>query len=135
MNQLPGRIRTIQTSGGLSLVEITVEDLTFTSVILRGPGGEPDLWEGQSIVVGFKETETSIGKDFRGGLSIRNRIPGVIRRLEKGQLLTRIHLDYRGHTVCSVITTRSAENLELKEGETVWALIKTNEILLLRHGE
>lgn len=135
MNRLEGIIREVTPAGGLTLVEVEVEGIRFTSITLRTPGQAPDLQAGQPVVVGFNETETSIAKGLQGGLSIRNRIPGVIRRLEKGQLLTRVHLDFRGRTLHSVITTRSAEGLELTEGEEVLALVKTNEILLLRHGE
>jgi molybdopterin-binding protein len=46
-------------------------------------------------------------------------------------VLTRALLDYHGHEIISIITTRSAERLRLAVGDEVEALIKTNEVTLV----
>ena len=77
----------------------------------------------------LKETEVSIAKDFNGKISLRNRIKSKIVEIEKGKVLSKIFLDFNGIEICSIITTRSVENLELEIGETVTGLIKANENL------
>jgi molybdopterin-binding protein len=47
-----------------------------------------------------------------------------------GEVLSDIHLDYRGVTLHSIITTKSVKQLSLKVGEPVFGMVKSNEIML-----
>jgi molybdopterin-binding protein len=54
-----------------------------------------------------------------------------VKQLDESVVLTRALLDYHGHEIISIITTRSAERLRLAVGDEVEALIKTNEVTLV----
>jgi molybdopterin-binding protein len=131
MNQLTGEIIHIDTDGNISLVSVQAEGIEFFSLVIDTPQTAPYLKTGKEVFLIFKETEMSIAKHFSGGLSLRNRFPAVIRAIETGKILSKIILDFRGHTLCSIITTRSVHSLRLQVGDQVEGLVKTNEISLM----
>ena len=130
MNKLRGIISEIETAEQLSLVGVEVEGLIFSSVVISGGELADYLQVGKEVYLVFKETEVSIGKELSGGLSIRNRFPVQIREIKEGKILTQLTLDFRGHTIQSIITTRSARTLGLQIGDNIEGLVKTNEITL-----
>lgn len=130
MNKLSGKISDIKSIPGLSLVSINVAGFIFTSIVLDTPDDSPYLKKENPINVLFKETEVSICADFINNLSIRNQLPVEILEIEKGELLSRIKLKFQESEIASVITTGSVERLDLQRGKKVFALVKTNEVML-----
>jgi molybdopterin-binding protein len=47
-------------------------------------------------------------------------------------LLAEVRVDVGGQTVTSIITSRASRDLKLKAGETVAALIKATEVMIIR---
>jgi molybdopterin-binding protein len=130
VNKLKGRIVHIDSSEAMSLVEVDAGGDIFSSIVLETPQSATYLKCGNPIDILFKETEVSIAKNLGGQISIRNRIKSVIKNIECGEILAKITLDYKGKNIVSIITTKSAKRLELKVGETVDWLVKTNEVSL-----
>ncbi|MGV3504960.1 MAG: TOBE domain-containing protein [Adhaeribacter sp.] len=130
MNQVPGTIRAIETAGDISLVSIAAGGELFFSLVIDTPATAAYLHPGSDIVMVFKETEVSLGKNLAGGLSLRNRFPARVIHLETGTLLSRVHLDFRGTALQALITTRSVADLKLAVNDEVLGLVKTNEISL-----
>ncbi len=56
----------------------------------------------------------------------------TVQQIERGDLLSKVVLQFHQHTITSAITTRSVDLLELKNGDKVEALVKANEISLMR---
>lgn len=131
MNKLRGTIVTVESAGQVRLVDVHVDGITFSAILLEA--GER-LQPGQNVTLAFKETEVSLAKNLSGLISLRNRMAARIHAIDKGKLLTQVTLDYRGAQVISVITTRSAERLTLQIGDEVEALVKANEMTIL-HDE
>lgn len=130
MNTLIGIIRNIQHSGAVALVDVASHNQMFAALLIN-PGEKPSWLEiGEKVTLIFKETEVSLAKNLTGMISLRNRLPGTITHIEKGDLLSKITLDFNGASISSVITTRSAEALNLLPGDRIEALIKANEITL-----
>ena len=130
MNTLSGKIKDVKTDGHLSLVEIIINDDIFKSILIETPDSVPFLKIGESINILFKETEVSIAKDLTGRISLQNRMECTIKNIEEGKLLSKIILDYKGVRVISVITTGAVHELQLRPGDKVKALIKTNEVII-----
>ena len=65
-------------------------------------------------------------------LSARNQLRGTVTGLLLGGVMAEVTVDVNGQELVSVVTRRSAENLELKEGETITAVIKATEVMLAR---
>ena len=60
--------------------------------------------------------------------SIRNRIPGTILEITSDKVLTEVVLDTTVGPVAAVITTRSVNELGLKVGDSVYALVKATNV-------
>lgn len=63
-------------------------------------------------------------------LSARNRLVGKIVELKLGDIMAHVVMEVGEHQVESVITRRSADEMKLKVGDTVAAVIKSTEVLL-----
>ena len=131
MNKLDAKIVAIETSDHIALIDLLVEGDTFTCVVIETPETAGYLRIGNGVSILFKETEVSIAKNLSGQISLRNQIHAAIRQIEKGRVLTKITLDYKGAAIGSVITTRSANQLGLKTGDVVIGLIKANEVSIM----
>ncbi|MFZ0454908.1 MAG: TOBE domain-containing protein [Ignavibacteriaceae bacterium] len=130
MNNLIGEISNIKSDEHFSIVEMIIDGNVFKSIIIETPETVPFLKTGNKINIMFKESEVSIAKDLKGRISLQNKIPCIIKGIEKGKLLSKIILDFNSKKIVSVITTGAVEQLELKENDDVLALVKTNEVIL-----
>jgi molybdate transport system regulatory protein len=131
VNRLRGTIIAVESAGHVRLVDVDVEGVTFSAILL---GAEENLQPGKAVTLAFKETEVSLAKNLSGLISLRNRMPSTVRTIDKGRVLATIALDYRGNEVVSIITARSVDRLDLKTGDEVEALVKANEMAIL-HDE
>lgn len=134
MNQLTGKIKEIRTQAGISLVKInTLEELEFTSVIIESPEMSPYLQKDKEVQILFKETEIIIAKGDITNIGIQNKIPCVIKTIKSGEILCQLNLLFREIEINSIITKNTCEQLNLQEGENVFALVKSNEVSLSVH--
>jgi molybdopterin-binding protein len=68
-------------------------------------------------------------------ISARNILKSKIIRLVKGLVNTEVTLEIApGITLISIITTTSAQELGLVEGKTVYAVIKSNNVMIAEEG-
>jgi molybdopterin-binding protein len=63
-------------------------------------------------------------------LSARNRLEGKITELQLGGVMAHVVVRVGDNLIESVITRRSAEEMNLKVGDTVSAVTKSTEVLL-----
>ena len=63
-------------------------------------------------------------------LSARNHLKGEITEVLLGTVTALITLKVGDHVVESVITRRSAEEMNLKKGDRVTAVIKATEVMI-----
>lgn len=63
-------------------------------------------------------------------LSARNRLEGKITELQLGGVMAHVVVRVGENLIESVITRRSAEEMNLKIGDTVAAVIKSTEVML-----
>lgn len=132
MNKLPGTISKIQHSGAILLVDVDVEGHLFSAMLIESATQPEWLQTGNAIELVFKETEVSLAKNLSGLISTRNRMKCTITQIEHGELLSKIDLKFQSFQVSSAITTRSVVSLDLKIGDKVEALIKANEVSLMK---
>ena len=130
MNSLNGKIQQLEISGNLTLVTIKVEECVFKSIVVETPETAKYLIEGGEILVMFKETEVILAKDLEIEISLRNKMPGTIKFIESGALLSKLILDTNAGEIISIITTNAVNNLGLTTGSKILAMVKTNEVLL-----
>lgn len=63
-------------------------------------------------------------------ISARNRLPGTVRKLKLGGVMAQVDIAVGDNLVTGVITRDAAEELELKEGDQVFAVIKSTEVMV-----
>jgi molybdopterin-binding protein len=63
-------------------------------------------------------------------LSARNRLQGKILELQLGGVMAHVVVQVGDNLIESVITKRSADEMQLKIGDTVSAIIKSTEVML-----
>lgn len=132
MNKLPGTITNIQQSGAILLVDIKVADRLFSALLIESANQPEWVKTGETIDIVFKETEVSLAKNLSGQISLRNRMQCVVLKIDRGELLSRVFLKFQDYTLSSAITTRSVDSLNLNIGDEVEALVKSNEVSLMR---
>ena len=130
MNILPGIIDAVISEGQLSIVKIMIGNDVFSSIIIDAPKTAKYLIDGTPVNLVFKENEVVVAKEFTGCISMQNRFNCTVLSLEMGKLLCKVVLNYNNHTIVSLITANAAAQLELSTGDTVTAMVKTNEISL-----
>ena len=132
MNSLTGEIEQLNISGNLTLVGIKVGECHFKSIVVETPETVDYLRVGNKVNVLFKETEVIIGIGEDMKISLRNKMISTISSIEKGKLLAKLVMQTNAGEIISIITSNAVENLNLKEGTKVMAMVKTNEILLAK---
>ena len=60
--------------------------------------------------------------------SIRNRLHGTIEKIVSDKVVSEVVIQTAAGTVTSIITTGSVKRMNLKEGHTVFAIIKATEM-------
>ena len=60
--------------------------------------------------------------------SIRNRISGTVREITSDKVLSEVVIETPVGLIAAVITTRSLEELALKPGDSVQALVKATNV-------
>ncbi|TWH47473.1 molybdopterin-binding protein [Sporomusa sp. KB1] len=65
-------------------------------------------------------------------ISGRNQIPGIVRDIEFGDVVSSVTIEYECGTITSIITTASARELRLRPGVCVSALIKSTDVMIIR---
>jgi molybdopterin-binding protein len=64
-------------------------------------------------------------------LSTRNRLPGTVTEVVKGEAAAKVTLQVGDNHVVALITRESADELGLEPGKQVTALIKATDVMVL----
>ena len=70
----------------------------------------------------------------RGGftlkLSARNQLKGTVMGINKGEAIANVAIDVAGQRLVSSITVEACEELGLREGAEVTAIIKASDVMI-----
>ncbi len=61
-------------------------------------------------------------------ISIRNRLPGTIEEIVSDKVVSEVVIRTEAGIVTSIITTGSVERMKLKEGDSVFAVMKATSV-------
>jgi molybdopterin-binding protein len=64
------------------------------------------------------------------GLSARNQLPGTVKSVVLGAVMAEVVVEVGDHQVVSVVTRHACENLDLKAGDAVTAVVKATEVMI-----
>ena len=65
-------------------------------------------------------------------LSARNHLKGIIDEVQMGDVLAHVTVRVGDSIIESVITRRSAEDMKLKAGDAVTAVVKAAEVMIAK---
>ena len=63
-------------------------------------------------------------------INVRNQFRGTVKEIVRGDVVSEVDVDTPAGVVTSVITTRSVDELGLKPGSQVVALIKSTDVAI-----
>ncbi|HMK89849.1 MAG TPA: TOBE domain-containing protein [Methylocystis sp.] len=63
-------------------------------------------------------------------ISARNALPGKVVEIKKGATTAHVIIDVNGATLTASITNESVDELDLKVGQAVHAVIKSSDVMV-----
>lgn len=105
-----GKIKSVKTAGGHH----------------RIPRSEVERFAGSDK---RKTKRKPVGLDAISG---RNKLFGKITEMRYDGLLAQVSIEIGGQTITSIITSDAARDLDLKKGVSVYALVKSTEVMVIR---
>jgi molybdopterin-binding protein len=101
-------------------------------------GKLPGRRVGRKWLFDQRDLETALGRaDSPGGgldLSARNQLRGRVLALAVDGLMAEVRIAIGEQELVAVITRSSAERLKLKVGESVFAVVKSTEVMIAKGG-
>lgn len=65
-------------------------------------------------------------------VSGRNKLQATVKEVVKGAVMAKVVMDYKGDELVAAITVDSVDELGLKSGDKVTALIKATEMMVIK---
>lgn len=65
-------------------------------------------------------------------ISGRNKLQATVKEVVKGAVMAKVVMDYKGDELVAAITVDSVEEMDLKPGDTVTALVKATEMMVMK---
>lgn len=132
-NQIIGKI--ININLGSVNAQITLElksGKQLVSIITLSSVDNLGLNLNDEVIALIKSSNVLISTDTDLKISARNTLRGKIENINKGDVNSEVTIDVDGDKVVTVLTTSSLENLNLKVGLEVDAIIKASDIMIGR---
>lgn len=114
----------------------TIKQWIYKKKIRSSPtaGGHHRIPQGEVDRLLFRTRDKSEQQrkgEFRR-VSGRNQLVGRIESVQISGLMAEVRVSIGGQQITSIITARSAREMQLKPGQTAAALIKATEVMILR---
>ena len=114
----------------------TIKQWIYTKKIrsIRTAGGHHRIPQAEIDRLLFRTRARTAGErtDVVRRVSGRNQLVGRIEEVRTSGLMAEVVLSIGGQQITSIITARSAREMQLKAGQTAAALIKATEVMILR---
>lgn len=124
MNNIEATITGIENSGVLHIVEFATQEQSLYMMSLE----LSNVQIGSRVKLAVKPLNIAIAKRFSGSFSFSNKLIATITKIDLGELLCSIRVDFNGLELESIITKRAIENMHLKVNDSVVLFIKASDI-------
>jgi len=128
MNKIVATISQIHNVENLNIVEYEFNNIKLKMMSLDLNN---NIKVGQDVILTVKPTNVAMAKDLQGSLSYSNQIPTIVKRIEKGKLLTVVNTKMEDTILQSIFTTASLNRMEIKENDKVILLFKASDLSIL----
>lgn len=95
----------------------------------RTEGGQR-LVEGADLARLAAEVTPAPGPRAVGGQSARNRLPGIITKVTRGDVMAQVELRVGRHRIVSLLSTEAADELGLEPGTVAVAAVKATTVVI-----
>ncbi|MFI1224809.1 MULTISPECIES: molybdopterin-binding protein [unclassified Streptomyces] len=130
-NQLPGTVTAVTTGEAMASVKVRLAGgQDITAAITADAVRDLELAEGSAVKALVKSTVVALATGRVEGLSIRNQLAGSVTDVATGGAMSSVRVSVEGGELTAAITKDAVEDLGLKAGTSVVALIKSTEISL-----
>ncbi|MFG1928700.1 molybdopterin-binding protein [Cryptosporangium sp. NPDC048952] len=129
-NRFAGTVTAVAVGEVMSTVKVRLATgQEVTAAITAEAVEDLGLAEGDDVQVLVKSTEVAVATGSVEGISIRNRLPGVVATVDHGNVMTTVRITLADDSVLTAAITRDgASELALEPGTRVTALIKSTEV-------
>jgi len=111
-------------------VQIQWKDTPLSVIVTRASCDDMHLAVGDAISVLIKGTDVMLAKSFSGMLSARNRAKGVVKQIITADVLSKVVVESQGDALHAFITNTSLQEMNIREGDEVTAIVKSTELIL-----
>jgi molybdate transport system regulatory protein len=115
-------------------VQILWKAIPLSVIITTASCEDMHLSEGDSITVLIKGTDVMLAKSFSGMISARNRVSGIVKRIIQGDVVSKVFVESQEEMLHAIITNTSLEEMDIKEGNEVTAIVKSTELILYKEA-
>jgi len=115
-------------------VQILWKSIPLSVVITKASCEDMHLSEGDSITVLIKGTDVMLAKSFSGMISARNRVNGIVKRIIRGDVVSKVFVESQEEMLHAIITNTSLEEMDIKEGNEITAIVKSTELILYKEA-
>ncbi|MFE0648407.1 molybdopterin-binding protein [Streptomyces sp. NPDC059534] len=130
-NQLPGTVTAVTAGEAMASVKVRLDGgQNITAAITADAVKDLGLAEGSSVKALVKATEVALATGPVEGISIRNQLAGSVTEVSTGGAMGSVKVSVEGGELTAAITKDAVEDLGLRAGTSVVALIKSTEISL-----
>lgn len=130
-NQLAGTVTKVKEGAVNGIVTIDVKGEEVSATISMTSIKELGLAPGKAACAVIKATDVMVGKGDHLALSARNQFKGKVVAVEKGAVSAIVKIEaLGGNQLSATISNASAEELGLKPGEPVLAVVKATSVMV-----
>ena len=131
-NQLKGTISNIKGGQVNSEVVIDLQSNVLKAVVTNEAVTEMGLAVGQEVYAIIKASFVMVSKEKPGLISTRNIFETKVTEIKKGLVNSMLKLTMGDDMLSANITNEATEELAIAEGDTLYALIKANTVILAK---
>ena len=130
-NQISGVVELIEIGTVNATVYIKLKSgYTMVSVITVGAVENLNLQIGDEVIAIIKSSAVLITTDMSINISARNKLNGVVENIHLGEVNSEVIINIGGDLIASVITKNAVGQLDVKIGDKVTAVIKSNDVMI-----
>lgn len=127
MNKVIASVKSIDDQQIVVYITLEVNDVEIVLIESKVPQW---LKNGEKVYFTFQEVSVCVGKACEGKISIENRIPGILHQVRKKGTMCELTFQSEIGKIVSLMTQKSFEGLQLKEGEKAIILLREIDINL-----
>ncbi len=130
-NQLSGKITELISGAVMTEVKMEVSDSVHISALITNEGKEAlDFKVGDEISAIVKASAIILTKTQLKATA-RNNIHGSVVEVIKGAVNSEVKISVGQSQICAIITNDAVEDLEIKKGDSVYAIFKASSVILV----